>query len=813
MSKRKETDSGEDTALQELYRHSQSLLRLSRALEQAQNHNDVLEAARKEVLKILGYPTIWVYLYSDDGQYSYPLAAGGSHSETILHDEKAARLTIAGDPMLEEIAAAKDIVVVEDARTDPRTDKEMVAHLGNRTIVNVPILFLDRHMGSFGTGTFGDEGVRVPTPAERDYLTALASNLAVTLDRLRLQRERKQAEQDLQEKQEMLLEAQSIAHIGNWWHDMVTNEIYWSEEFFKITGIEPQTPKPELAPLFIHPEDLPRLIKAMEESAAGKIEHDHEFRIVRPDGEIRWIRNRWRRISDAKGKEIKRIGTHQDITEHKLREQELERYRNHLEEEVQQRTAELVLARDAAEAANKAKSSFLANMSHELRTPLNAILGFSRMIRDDPRLNRDFHESLDIINGSGEHLLGLINDVLEMAKIEAGRLQLDSATFDLGNLIRDVIELMRVRCEEKGLKLTLDQSSTFPRYIRGDEGRLRQVLLNLLGNAVKFTEQGGVTVRLRTLNNSTTRLQIEVEDTGPGIRAEEQELVFSPFVQLTENATRSGTGLGLAISRQFIEMMGGHISVKSEPGAGALFHIELPLDDINESDISNNHNERSGRVIGLARGQPAWRILIAEDQRDNQLLLRRLMRDLGIEVRLAENGRECVELFRLWQPHLIWMDRRMPIMDGIEATRRIRQLPGGNKVKIIAVTASVFDEQRKKLLEAGMDDFVSKPYLFEELYDCMANHLGLNYLYADETAAASEQALPLTVELLASTTAKQLQQLRLALESLEIARIHDVLEKITSENGELGRALQPLVEQFDYPTILDLLDKLAENQG
>jgi CheY-like chemotaxis protein len=159
------------------------------------------------------------------------------------------------------------------------------------------------------------------------------------------------------------------------------------------------------------------------------------------------------------------------------------------------------------------------------------------------------------------------------------------------------------------------------------------------------------------------------------------------------------------------------------------------------------------------------------------------------------------------------MDRRMPIMDGIEATRRIRQLPGGNKVKIIAVTASVFDEQRKKLLEAGMDDFVSKPYLFEELYDCMANHLGLNYLYADETAAASEQALPLTVELLASTTAKQLQQLRLALESLEIARIHDVLEKITSENGELGRALQPLVEQFDYPTILDLLDKLAENQG
>jgi CheY-like chemotaxis protein len=284
-------------------------------------------------------------------------------------------------------------------------------------------------------------------------------------------------------------------------------------------------------------------------------------------------------------------------------------------------------------------------------------------------------------------------------------------------------------------------------------------------------------------------------------------------VQLTGNAAQSGTGLGLAISRQFIELMGGYISVQSEPGEGALFHIEIPLADINESDISNNHSERSGRVIGLAPGQPAWRILIAEDQRDNQLLLSRLMSDLGLEVRLADTGRECVEQFRRWQPHLIWMDRRMPTMDGIEATRRIRQLPGGDKVKIIAVTASVFAEQRTKLLEAGMDDFVSKPYLFEELYDCMAHHLGLNYLYADEPVADSEQASALTVELLASTTVELREQLHLALESLEISHIYEVLEKITRENGKLGKALQLLVEQFDYPTILELLDGLADKQG
>jgi PAS domain S-box-containing protein len=806
MAESKTINREPETELQELYRHSQSLLRLSRVLESAQSYNEVLSAAQQEINATIGYPTVWVYLFSDDLSYAVPLAAGGSTSETIMTDESTLRLTITGDPMLEEIASAKDIVVVEDARTDPRTNKEIVEKVGNRTIINAPIIFFDRHLGCIGMGTFGDEGIRVPSEYERTYLTAVSSHLAVTLDRIHLLHTRTQAERALQEKQDLLIEAQHIAHIGNWWHDMVTGEIYWSEEFFRIIGIEPQTVTTELGMKFLHPDDLPDMQKTMAESAAGRMENEHEFRIIRPDGEIRWIHNSWRRVNDDEGNEIKRVGTHQDITERKLREQELERYKNHLEDEVQQRTAELMLARDAAETANRAKSVFLANMSHELRTPLNAILGFSRILSDDSHLGSGQRETLSIINRSGEHLLQLINDVLEMAKIEAGHLQLSHLPFDLGNLVRDVVELMQIRCREKGLELKLDQSSEFPCFIKGDEGRLRQILLNLLSNAVKFTEHGGVTVRLKVHNNSNTRLLIEVEDTGRGINNNELDLIFKPFVQLSEDASRHGTGLGLAITRQFVELMGGWIDVESEPGKGTRFRIDLPLEALDENEIAHFESEWSGKVIGLAPGQPAYRILIAEDQRDNQLLLSRLMNELGLEIKVAENGKQCIDIFQQWQPDLIWMDRRMPVLDGVEATRRIRSLPGGDKVKIIAVTASVLSEQRQELGRAGMDDFVNKPYRFEELYDCMAQHLGLHYLYAEDVSAP-RPTQPLTPAMLATVDPDLRGRLRLALESLHSSHIFDAITQVGVTNPELAVILSRMVDEFDYPTVLDALNQ------
>ncbi|BCO27598.1 sensor histidine kinase RcsC [Rhodoferax lithotrophicus] len=488
----------------------------------------------------------------------------------------------------------------------------------------------------------------------------------------------------------------------------------------------------------------------------------------------------------------------------------LQRYKNQLEETVQQRTSELLLARDAAQAANKAKSAFLANMSHELRTPLNAILGFSSMMRRDPDVPALQHANLDIINRSGEHLLTLINDVLEVAKIEAGRMQLEIASFDLGSMVRDVVDMMQMRAQEKGLQLLIDQDSEFPRYIKGDEARLRQILVNLVSNAVKFTEQGGVTLRLGVKQNSRQHLLIEVEDSGPGISAEDQKRLFEPFVQLAEGSSQRGTGLGLTITRQFVELMGGEVSMDSTVGKGSLFRVNLPLELASMADIPKPQNLQHGEVIGLLPGQSAYRILIVEDQPENQLLLKRLMSRIGLETRVAENGAQGVDIFSQWHPHLIWMDRRMPVMDGIEATQHIRQLPEGRTVKIVAVTASAFKDQQQEMLDAGMDDFVRKPYRFEEIYDCLARQLGVTLVYqTDVTQRPLPAPVALTPAMLAALPAALCHELQDALENLDDERITTAIRQAQLIDPELSHALSSLVEYFNYPAILEALHDAA----
>lgn len=496
-----------------------------------------------------------------------------------------------------------------------------------------------------------------------------------------------------------------------------------------------------------------------------------------------------------------------EISRRKSAEEDLRRHQDQLEQLVRERTAELRSARDSAEAANKAKSIFLANMSHELRTPLNAILGFSTLLCRDPATPPSQREQLDIINRSGTHLLTLINAVLDMAKIEAGRLQLDSNPFDLRSLVADVISMMHLRAEEKGLRLELVEASPVPRFIKGDEGRLRQILVNLVGNAVKFTQKGGVIVRIGGGQNGTQRLQIEVEDTGVGIAQEDQKRLFQPFVQFTGGGAREGTGLGLAIARQFAELMGGTIGLESTVGVGSVFRVDLPVEIVSEAGPDTSvRTAQAVEIVGLAAEQPRYRILIADDHHDNQILLAKLMRDLGIDVKTAENGEQCVRLFEEWQPHLIWMDRVMPVMDGAEATRCIRRLPGGRDVKIIAVTASVFRERRQELYDAGMDDFVSKPYRFDEVYAAMAKHLGVKYQYQSSVsdAGADEELTPSMLDGLPDALRVELGD---ALESLDSGRIEAVTGKISKADAALGRILDRLVANFSYPAILKALGR------
>lgn len=477
------------------------------------------------------------------------------------------------------------------------------------------------------------------------------------------------------------------------------------------------------------------------------------------------------------------------------------------------RTQELILAKDAAEQANKAKSVFLANMSHELRTPLNAILGFSSLMARDRNFPDHQRENLSIINHSGEHLLNLINDVLEMAKIEAGRLQLEIAVFDLGAMVLDVVELMKLRAEEKGIQLELDQSSEFPRYIRGDESRLRQILLNLVSNAVKFTQSGWVTIRLGTRENAHHHLLIEIEDSGPGISPENQTRLFQPFVQIeaaNNKERREGTGLGLAITRKFVHLMGGEIDLQSTVGKGSLFRVDVPLEATSPDEVNMLQQQLHGAVTGLAPGQPKRRILIVEDQRESQLLLEQLMLNIGMETKVANNGKECIDIFTQWHPDLIWMDRRMPVMDGLEATRRIRTMPGGDKVRIVAVTASAFKEQRDEVIDAGMNCLVLKPYRAEEIYECMARQLGLKLLYNNESTAGLEAAADVTssadlMKMISHLPDALRQEFRQALESLETKHIDAVIESSRAVDPILADTLTRLANNFEYPTILDAL--------
>ncbi len=507
---------------------------------------------------------------------------------------------------------------------------------------------------------------------------------------------------------------------------------------------------------------------------------------------------------DQHGQVVSILSVGHDITLRKQAEEELRHYKDQLEETVRQRTAELLLARDAAEAANKAKSVFLANMSHELRTPLNAILGFSSIMRNNPLLQENDRHYMDIINRSGEHLLTLINDVLEMAKIEAGRVQIYEAPFDLGAMVRDVANMMRVRAAEKGLQLQIDQSSEFPRYIVGDEARLRQVLINLVGNALKFTQQGGITIRLGTKINTNSHLLIEVEDSGSGIAPENQKRIFEPFVQLGHQADKRGTGLGLSITRQFVQLMNGHISLESTLGKGSLFRVDLPLKQAGEAEISNLFGLKQGEVLGVAPGQAEYRILIVEDQLENQLLLANLMEAIGFQYKVADNGKQGVELFQSWKPHLIWMDRQMPVLDGLETTKKIRGLPGGKDVKIVAVTASAFMEQRAEILDAGMDELIRKPYRAYEIYQCLTRQLGVQFVYSEPSASALETAV-LVPEMLSVLPKHLCQDLENAVKSLESERIALIIQQIAQYDQKLANVLTRLNENYEYPAILKAL--------
>ncbi|MDJ0705259.1 MAG: AAA family ATPase [Leptolyngbyaceae cyanobacterium MO_188.B28] len=467
----------------------------------------------------------------------------------------------------------------------------------------------------------------------------------------------------------------------------------------------------------------------------------------------------------------------------------------------EQKQAETTLksAKESAEAANRAKGEFLAQMSHELRTPLNAILGFNQMLKQDSSLNPDYQQYLGIIDHSSEHLLALIDDILTMSKIEADCIPLNSKQFDLPRLLKNLQAQLQIQAQSKDLQLTFDITPNIPRRVTTDQGKLRQVLINLLNNAIQFTETGRVTLRVmkaegepeigdrgknsqksearsqksegsplntRPSQNPKSKIQnpksfpllFEIQDTGPGIPPDAIDTLFEPFGQTKDGRRpQSGVGLGLAISRRFANLMGGEITVESVAGQGTTFRLLLPVKRDGSVKPQTAQSIKPARnVIGLASDQPNYRILVVEDNRINRLLMVQMLSSVGFEVREAFNGQEAIEVWKSWAPHLIWMDIQMPVMDGYEATKRIKVMASkqsNGKVEkerngkvashaaldaqpsarpvVIALTAAVFEQEQFLILASGCDDFVSKPLKREHIFAKMAEYLDVKYVYQE----------------------------------------------------------------------------------
>jgi PAS domain S-box-containing protein len=502
----------------------------------------------------------------------------------------------------------------------------------------------------------------------------------------------------LRATEERLKRALRVANVGSWEWDVVNDTIEWTDELFRIYRIERagfDASYPAYLEL-IHRDDRALVHATVSASLASGQPFEFDHRVLHRDGDIAIVHARGEVIQDANGNVIKMVGTTQDVTEKRRRE------------------AALIESEERALLASRQKSQFLANMSHEIRTPLNGVVGMTELLADS-QLTPTQREHVDALRGAASSLLGLLNDILDLSKIEAGKVTLEAVNCHLPSLIHETVALFRVAARTKGIDLRAQLDSSTPDWVRLDTARVKQVFGNLVGNALKFTERGVVTIASQLVG---TRLVFTVTDTGIGIAPEDAERLMSPFEQGDASITRrfGGTGLGLAICRDLTELMGGELSFESTLGEGSTFTFDLPYEagSAPKPELAPAPTDSPTSHVG-------GRILLAEDTPVNQLVARAMLEKSGWTVEIVDNGQDALDALANAEFDVVILDCQMPVLDGFSAARAIRQLPDPTKsnVPILAMTASALPEDRQRCLDAGMDDYLSKPISRASLDEAM----------------------------------------------------------------------------------------------